>query len=166
MTTFELTQKPVVARAAGLVAMAVIILMVAGCNKNYGSFARSGQVGQAFLSGDHQADYQYFYSGRDNMPYAIIGIDRSYTVPSRYWIAFEAESEKLKKMSDNMFGKHRYSPTGLHILDPEGKIIGVWFSSVISHSVSVDQENRTVEVLFDNPENGRGFSVGWLGHRL
>jgi hypothetical protein len=151
-------------RFGGLILLIVLTLMVAGCTKNYGNFKKSDEVTTAFRQGDHQPEYQYYYSGRDNMPYAIIGIDRNYTVPSRYWIPFEPESEMLSKMSGNMFGKHKYYPTGYYILDPDGKIIGVWFSSVNSYSVSVDQTKRTVEVLFRNPENSRSLSFGYVSH--
>ena len=143
-------------RIAGFIIMTVLIAMVAGCTKNYGRFAKSAEVGLAFRQGDHQANYQYFYAGRDTMPYAIIGIDRNYTVPSRYWIPFEPGSEQLIKMTGNMYGKHQYYPAGYHILDPDGNIIGVCFTSVNRKSVSVDQQNRTVELLFENPENRRG----------
>jgi hypothetical protein len=144
------------ARVAGFIIIAVLMLMVAGCTKNYGRFAKSAEVDIAFRQGDQQSEYQYFYSGRDTMPYAIIGIDRGYSVPSQYWVPFEPESEQFRKMTGNMSGKLRYAPAGYHILDPDGNIIGVWFSSVDHKSVSVDQQNRTVELLFQKPENRGG----------
>jgi len=162
MSLLERYQTIMRVRPGGYIALAVLVLMAAGCTKNYGQFSKSAEVSLAFQQGDHQPDYQYFYAGRDNMPYAIIGIDRSYTVPSRYWIPFDPESGMLRKMSDNMYGKHSYYPAGYHILDPDGNIIGVWFSSVNQYSVSVDQQNRTVEVLFRNPENSRSMTVGYI----
>jgi len=142
---------------AGFIIIAILMVLVAGCTKNYGRFAKSDDVDIAFRQGDHQSDYQYFYAGRDNMPYAIVGIDRGYTVSSRYWTPFEPGSEQLSKMSGSTSGKLRYNPAGYHILDPDGNIIGVCFSSVDHKSVRVDQQNRTVELLFQDPETrGRG----------
>jgi hypothetical protein len=164
MSLLEPHQTIMRVRPGGYIALAVLVLMLAGCTNNYGHFTKSAEVDLAFRQGDRQSDYQYFYAGRDNMPYAIIGIDRSYTVPSRYWIPFDPESEMLMKMSGNMYGKDTYDPAGFHILDPDGNIIGVWFSSVNFFSVSVDQQNRTVEVLFHNPENSRSMSVGYIKH--
>ena len=161
MSTLERHQTRMRVHPGGCIALVVFILMVAGCTKNYGHFAKSAEVDLAFRQGDHQPDYQYFYAGRDNMPYAIIGIDRSYTVPSRYWVPFDPEPEMLRKMSGNMYGKQKYDPAGFHILDPDGNIIGVWFSCVNQYSVSVDQQNRAVEVLFRNPENSHSLSVGY-----
>jgi hypothetical protein len=152
---------PVNTRFAGFGVIALLIMMLAGCANNYGGFANSAEVNQAFRQGDTQPGYQYYYTGRDNMPYAIVGIDRSYTVPSKYWIAFEPDSETLRKMSGNMYGKHKYYPVGAHILDPEGTIIGVWYSSIRNYSVSVDPENQTVKLLYRNPENTRDMSVSF-----
>jgi hypothetical protein len=149
-------------RFGGSIILVGLVLIAAGCTKNYGHFTKSAEVDLAFRQGDYQSDYQYYYAGRDNMPYAIIGIDRSYAVPSRYWVPFDPEVEMLRNMSDNMYGKHKYYPAGFHILDPDGNIIGAWFSSVNQYSVSVDQQNRTVEVLFRNPENSRSLSIGYV----
>ena len=162
MSFLERRQENMRIRLGGCLALVVLVLMAAGCTKNYGHFTKSAEVDLAFRQGDHQSDYQYFYAGRDNMPYAIIGIDRSYTVPSRYWVPFDPESEMLRDMSGNMYGRHKYYPSGFHILDPDGNIIGVWFSSVNQYSVSVDRQNRTVEVLFRNPENSRSLSIGYI----
>ena len=134
-----------------------LLLVAAGCTKNYGRFVKSNEVDLAFRQGDRQPGYMYFYAGRDTMPYAIIGIDPTYTVPSRYWIPFEPEPDTLKKMTGNMYWKNRYNPYGSQILAPDGTIIGVWFSSVYLPSVKVDQQKRTVDVLFKNPENDRDF---------
>jgi len=102
MSIYRSNRSLINARVAGLIIIAALIVMVTGCTKNFGQFAKSAEVDLAFRQGDYQPDYQYFYAGRDTMPYAIIGIDRSYTVPSRYWIPFEPELEQLRKMAGNM----------------------------------------------------------------
>jgi hypothetical protein len=56
-------------------------------------------------------------------------------------------------MSGNMYNEVWDEPYGARILGPDGKVIGVWYSTVIYRSVKVDQSSRTVEVLFKNPEN-------------
>jgi hypothetical protein len=135
------------------VALVALMLLLTGCLKNYGRFNLDRQVDHAFRTGAVQPKFQYYYAGRDTMPYAIIGIDRSYKVPSRYWVSFAPETEQLKTMSGNMYNEVWDDPYGAHILDPDGKVIGVWYSTVINRSVKVDQNSRTVEVLFKNPEN-------------
>ena len=49
-----------------------------------------------------QPEFNYYYTGRDTMPYAIIGIDHGYTVPSRYWIPLDPDPAQLKKMSQKI----------------------------------------------------------------
>lgn len=140
-------------RLFGLGFLAALLLTVAACGSHYGNFSLSTEVTHAFETGTVESDLDYYYAGRDTMPYAIMGIDPRYQVPSRYWISFDPEPERLKKMSDNIYGKHRYDPYGAHIRDTEGTIIGIWYSNVRFHTVSVDPQNMTVEVLFPNPEN-------------
>ena len=140
-------------RMAGFGIMVVLLLVAAGCATNQGSFSLDAEVTRAFQTGVIQPQYQYYYSGRDNMPYAIMAIDRSYTVPSRYWIAFQPTPEQLKNMSGNVYGKLVYDPYGALIRAADGQIVGAWYSNVPFRSVTVDQAAKTVQVLFPNPEN-------------
>jgi hypothetical protein len=140
-------------RLSEAIVLAAVLLTAAACGSHYGNFSVSAEVTHAFETGTVEPDLDYYYAGRDTMPYAIMGIDRSYQVPSRYWIAFDPPPEQLKKMSGNIYGKVLHDPYGAHIRDTEGKIVGIWYSNVRFQSVSVDPQNRTVEVLFPNPEN-------------
>lgn len=143
------------------IVVAIFMIMLSGCNQKYGRFTLDDQVSQAFRSGTVQAELNYYYAGRDTMPYAIMGIDPRYTVPSRYWILFKPQPDQLKKMSGNVYGKHRYNPYGSHIRDAEGEVVGIWYSNLRFKSVSVDHEEKTVEVLFPNPEaNDHASSAG------
>lgn len=131
-----------------------ILALFSGCGmQSYGRFALDAKVSQDFREGVTQPQYRYYYAGRDTMPYAIIGIDAAYTVPSRFWIAFKPRPGQLKKMSADIYGEVDDTPYGAHILDPEGNIIGVWYSKVFIRSVRVDEKHHTVQVLFKNPEN-------------
>jgi len=133
--------------------LSALLLMIAACGNHYGNFSLSADVTHAFETGTVEPDLDYYYAGRDTMPYAIMGIERRYQVPSRYWISFDPQPEQLKKMSGNIYGKNHYDPYGSQIRDTAGNVIGIWYSNVRFKSVSVDQQNMTVEVLFPNPEN-------------
>jgi hypothetical protein len=130
-----------------------LLAVVTACSHNYGGFALNAEVTQDFKTGVVRADLDYYYSGRDTMPYAIIGIEPGYSVPSRYWTAFDPQSQQLKNMSGNIYGKHRREPQGSFISGPGGDVIGIWFSNIMAQSVTVNQEAKIVEVLFPNPEN-------------
>ena len=134
----------------------VLLVVLAGCAGQRGGFTVDAQVAQDFEAGVIRPGLNYFYAGRDDMPYAIMAIDSSYRVPSRYWIPFEPQPEQLRNMSGNVYGKHRYDPYGSLIRSAEGETLGVWYSNVRIRSVTVDQAQKTVEVLFPNPENDDG----------
>ena len=140
-----------------LFAGAVLAIALSGCLQNYGRFSRDAQVSQAFRSGSVPPELNYFYAGRETMPYAIMGIDPRYTNPSSLWIAFEPQPEQLQKMSANIYGRDQYDPYGFNILDPNGKFVGIWFSCLHFPSVKIDQQNRTVKVLYKNPESYREY---------
>ena len=74
-------------RTAGMGLIAVLLLAVVGCAANYGSFTLDAGVTHDFEAGVIRPDYQYYYAGRENMPYAIIAIDRRYSVPSMAMMA-------------------------------------------------------------------------------
>ena len=80
MSVHSSTHVRVHSRAGMILVVIGVVLMAAGCGKNYGRFSKNAEVDLAFRQGDHQPGYQYFYAGRDNMPYAIIGIDRNYNI--------------------------------------------------------------------------------------
>jgi hypothetical protein len=138
-----------------LFAGAALIVGLSGCLENYGRFSRDAQVSHAFRSGSVPQELNYFYAGKETMPYAIMGIDPGYEISSSFWTAFEPQPEQMRKMSSNIYGKDRYDPYGFNILDPDGAIVGIWFSSLHFPSINVDQQNRTVKVLYKNPESYR-----------
>ena len=131
----------------------ILLVLLSGCFATYGRFALDRQVDTDFQHGVVRAELDYYYAGRETMPYAVIGIDRSYTVPSRYWIPFEPDSAMLRTMGDRIFSEPLDRPDGARILDPHGRTIGIWYSTIHIRSVRVDETQRTVQVLFHNPEN-------------
>ena len=141
-------------KPAWKLSLIVILLLIVGCaQNNHGRFKMDEQVSQAFINGSVQPDLNYYYSGRETMPYAIIGVDSRYSVPSKYWIQFDPEPDKLKKMSGNVYGQLNFTVSGAHMISPDGQVIGVWYSAIRNRSVSVDPVDRSVQVLFRNPES-------------
>jgi hypothetical protein len=140
-----------------LFAGAALAVGLSGCLQNYGRFSRDAQVNHAFQNGSVPPGLNYYYAGRETMPYAIMGIDSGYVISSSLWIAFEPQPAQLQKMSANIYGSDRHAPHGFNILDPDGAIVGIWFSSLHFPMVKVDQQNRTVEVRYKNPETYREY---------
>ncbi|MGD9310392.1 MAG: hypothetical protein PVG51_14710 [Desulfosarcina sp.] len=144
-------------RCVVLIVGIALAVGLGGCLEKYGRFSRDAQVSRAFQSGVVPPELDYYYAGRDSMPYAIMGIDPGYTIPSSLWIAFEPQPEQLRKMSANIYGNDRYDPYGFNMLAPDGAVIGIWFSSLHFPSVTIDQQTRTVEVRYKNPESYREY---------
>ena len=68
---------------------AFILASLAGCLANYGRLQLDSAVEQAFRNNEMLDNYQYYYSGRENKPSAIIGIDPAFQFSSKYWTAVE-----------------------------------------------------------------------------
>ena len=80
------------------------------------------------------------------MPYAIVGIDRTYHMRSRVWREVDHDSEQFKEMIfwvwDDVFVPFRLS--GAHITDHSGKKVGIWYSGIWYAAVRFEENNRIV----------------------
>ena len=134
-----------------LVASSIVLTVFIGCMQSYGRFSHDDHIDQAFKNGEILKDLKYYYSGRESKPDAIIGIDSAYMVPSDFWIEFEPYPEQLKRMKAKVYGGHRFGSSESYMLAPDGTVIGVWFFGPNVRSFMVDQQNRSVEVIFRIP---------------
>ena len=66
-----------------------VLAFLAGCSANYGRLEINSAVEQSFRNYDMLDQYQYYYSGRENKPSAIIGIDPTFQFSSEFWKAIE-----------------------------------------------------------------------------
>ncbi len=102
------------------------------CSENYGRLQRSQEVDQIFKTYRVLPDHQYYFTGPEGRPDAIIGIQNEYTLETTQWTLFNASDETLKKWVDTINFHHstrvRYYPYGFLILDPAGSRLGVWYS--------------------------------------
>jgi hypothetical protein len=106
---------------------AFIIAFLAGCLANYGRLEINSAVEQAFRNYEILDHYQYYYSGRENKPSAIIGIDPAFQFSSKYWTAIEPL--QFRTMVGRMFPDYGFL-YGAYILAPDGRKAGVWYSWV------------------------------------
>jgi hypothetical protein len=139
-----------------LIGSSIIILLV-GCAASYARFQMDHQVEQAFKSHEMIDGYHYYYSGRENKPSAIIGIDPAYQFSSKFWTAIEPM--QFRKMVDRMFPPSYGILYGANILAPDGKKAGVWYSWVDIHSAKFEGDRIIIHSpeLFAEPEDN-GFS--------
>ncbi|MBT8366672.1 MAG: hypothetical protein KJP23_18430 [Deltaproteobacteria bacterium] len=141
---------------------AVIVLLIAslisGCFENYGRLKHNNDITRAFQTYQVEPEYKYYYYGRTNMPYAIIGIDRAYHMRSRIWREVEQDTKKFQNMvfwiwEDIRYAYQRNFTQGAYILDPEGNKVGIWYSGLWSAAIRFDENNRIV-VMPETPFMG------------
>ncbi|MGA8282275.1 MAG: hypothetical protein WB853_15375 [Desulfobacterales bacterium] len=106
---------------------AFVFAVFTGCSANYGRLEISNAVGQAFRNYEMLDHYQYYYSGRENKPSAIIGIDPAFQFSSKFWTAIEPS--QFKTMVGRMFPDYGFL-YGAYMMAPDGRKAGVWYSWV------------------------------------
>jgi hypothetical protein len=126
--------------------------ILSGCAGNYGAIHSNAVLLDQYKGGGLPDQYNYYYCGRSSIPYAVVGIDKSYGFNERVWFKIASKEEVYKKIA-NLSDLHR-DATHLFtsdILDTQGRKIGIWFSFYNTTPVQIDPETRMVNVY--NPYN-------------
>ena len=139
-------------KVIAVIAIFIFFVTLSACMKHYGRLTIDSEVKRDFQAGVIRPGLQYYYTGRPTMPYAIVGIDRHYSLPSKLWISIAPDSNQLSKMSKKIYQKERVDPRGAVINGPDGKTLGIWYSNLYNYSIHVDPQARTVQILYANPE--------------
>ncbi len=130
----------------------IAFTVLSGCFENYGRLKHNDEVTRAFQTYQVEPNYKYYYYGRTNMPYAIVGIDRAYHMQSRVWREVDQDTEQFKKMIywvwDDVYVPFYLS--GAYITDPGGKKVGIWYSGIWYAAIRFEENNRIV-VMPDTP---------------
>jgi len=111
----------------------LLFLCTSGCAglrvSDYGYIDPSGDVTQAFEDYEVKPGLNYYVSGSDMYPGAIIGIDKRYTLVTELWKKREFTTETLKELVLNMQTKAMNLVVhGFNIVDEDGNDIGDWYS--------------------------------------
>lgn len=132
--------------------LALLITSVQGCSgfKNYGRFSPDRETTQAFDNYQIDPKMNYYISGSDVYPNALMGLDKRYILDSSLWKKVNMTPEMMKELVSNM--KQKTSTIyqnlfGFVLLDPQGKQIGVWYSILSAKTAFRLKEDNQVEVL-------------------
>lgn len=125
---------------------ASISYLLVGCAANYARFQIDDQIEKAFINYEMIDGYHYYFSGRENKPSAIIGLDPSFQFSSKFWTAIAPV--QFRKMVDRMYPPSYGSLYGANILAPDGRKAGVWFSWVKIHSAKFEGDR----IIVNSPE--------------
>ena len=124
-------------------------------NFRYGKLERNREVTRAFETSQISAEYNYYTHGLGNIPYAIIGIDKRYKLRKGLWKPVSLTPQKLRgwiRQMDIVYDG--FQPYGFHILDDNGKVIGVWYSSKQWTTIILEEDDQ-VAVFTPEPPGFR-----------
>ncbi len=87
------------------------------------------------------SEYNYYYTGRSDLPYAVIGIDPKYTLKSKYWHKIVSRDEILEKVN-HLMPIGNANLTYRKIMGEARSQIGVWFSEYRKTIVKFEPNDR------------------------
>jgi len=133
-----------------------ILTIITGCTANYGQYRRSLDVAGWFESLQVPREYQYYYTGSDKNPDALMGLHKNYVLNNDLWKETEMDRKQLKKWIDE-FHLIGYSSFvfGQYILDSGGNIIGIYYSHYDGGPVKMGTDNQVVIHLPDTHQQKR-----------
>ena len=120
-------------RAFAITLAFILAVLVAGCsvhNGNQGILRLSGEINDMFETHQVKDEYNYYYTGRDARPDAILGVDKKYKLRSSLWKPVELTSGQLGQWIDMMTDHRGFSirTYGAEVLGPGNEPIGIWYS--------------------------------------
>ena len=118
------------------VAVAALFLTVMGCagvrpTENYGTIVPSAEVTQKFERFELDSNLDYFISGPELYPNALIALDKTYSLEPALWKKVEFTPKTFRALITDMKNKAfliREFPQGFAILDDNRRPIGAWYS--------------------------------------
>ena len=114
----------------------------------YGKLRPSREATVAYESFRVDSGRNYYLSGPDLYPNAIMGIDKSRMVVSDLWKKQDLSAEEMKRLVENMRNRALEQGVMLHgfdILNEKGVKIGDWFSIPgLNIMIRTEGENRVV----------------------
>jgi hypothetical protein len=131
----------------------LILMLFSGCAgslfMNYGKISPDMEVTNAFETSQINTEYDYYISGSDVYPNAIIGLDKAYTLDSDLWKKVEMTPRKLRELVTDMKDKATTVNYGMPLygfvmLDDKGNQIGVWYSILEAKTFLKMKDNRKV----------------------
>jgi hypothetical protein len=144
-----------------------ILMLSAGCAgsffMNYGKISPNMEVTNIFETYQINTEYDYYISGSDVYPNAIIGLDKTYTLESDLWKQVEMTPKKLRELVTDMKDKASTVNYGMPLygfimFDDKGNQIGVWYSILEAKTFLKMKDNRTVIIYtpdIDTYDNNR-----------
>jgi hypothetical protein len=134
--------------ASGIIAFFLITIAMWRIGGRYGKIRPSTDVTEAYDRFRVDPNLNYYISGSDVYPNAIIGIDKAWTLESDLWKKKDLNFQNMKELVQNMRARSAERILTLHgfdIFDNTGKKIGDWFSIMgVIMTVEIRGEKRVI----------------------
>lgn len=108
----------------------------------YGKLQPSTEVTRMFQTYQIAPQYHYYYSGRTDIPQAMIGINKSHQLRRGLWKPVNLTTQLLRSWIPKMDSIYGHSPSGALILDNTGQRVGIWYSSKQWTTVIIESEHE------------------------
>jgi len=144
---------------SGILGFVCILLLVTSCSMHggfsgrYGGIAPNREATKSFESYSVSSDLNYYISGPDLYPNAIIGIDRRHVLVSDLWKKREFTPDELKILVRNMQSKaweYGSMMHGFNVLDDRGNDIGDMYS-ILSVIITVKMVDENKVIIYTPP---------------
>ena len=134
---------------ATLILLVIATVLAAACSTTrIGGIRMSREVTEQFEKLEVKPNYRYWFLNQENSPYGVAGLDREYRLDDeRTWHAVEPDSATFRKVVGlvRSFPLPNSYTSGFAITDPEGRHIGVWYSS-LSAGITVNPQTKIVSI--------------------
>jgi len=134
---------------ATLILLVIATVLAAACSTTHiGGIRMSREVTEQFEKLEVKPNYRYWFLNQENSPYGVAGLDREYRLDDeRTWHAVEPGSATFRKVVGlvRSFPLPNSYTSGFAITDPEGRHIGVWYSS-LSAGITVNPQTKIVSI--------------------
>jgi hypothetical protein len=137
--------KKLIVSALAVVALA---LGVSCSMSNIGGVRKSPEVTRQFEALEANPNYRYWYLNQENNPFGVAGLDREYRLrDDPIWRPVEADSASFRKVVGlvQSFPVPNSYTSGFAITDPQGRQIGVWYSSLPA-GITADPQTGIVSI--------------------
>ncbi len=132
--------------------LSLIAISLIGCSAitgPYGTIFPDDGAQKSFDAFRMEPNMNYYYSGPDLYPNAVIGIKKEFVLDNDLWKPIETTPKEFKKMLVYMQEKALQNSHLLHgfaIKDHQGKAIGIWYSilSIQTMVVKMGEGNKVV----------------------
>jgi hypothetical protein len=133
--------------------LATMAVIFTGCSAPLsGRLQSSPEVTKVFKRSQILPDHQYYISGFQRVPYAIIAVDNKYQLRAGPWKPIDMDSTSLNQLIYRMEHVYSLNPRGAWILDQDGNRLGAWYSSQYQTLVKREKDNRIAVVTPDPPD--------------